>query len=313
MRYHHIPVMLDEVVAYLQPEPGKKFIDCTLGGAGYTLALAKIVGPAGKVVAFDLDSLAIKNAQESLDQQHLTQVELVQANFAVVGREAGERYPNEKFDGVVFDLGLSSAQLDDRTRGFSFVGDLPLDMSFAGSSQATIKLINKAKPAELEKIIKEFGEERYYRSIVKSIVEFRRHQPITTTGQLVEAIARAVPAAYRHDRRLNFATRTFQSLRIATNEELVSLEAALPQALALLKPGGRLVVVSFHSLEDRLVKQFFVREAKDCVCPPQNFICACGHQAELNILTKKPITATAEEIAHNPRSSSAKLRAAEKI
>lgn len=305
--------MLDEVLDYLAPAAGKKFIDCTLGGAGYTLALAKAVGPTGKTIAFDLDALAIKSAQESLDQQHLSQVELIQANFADLQIEISERYPQEKFDGVVFDLGLSSAQLDDKARGFSFVGDSPLDMSFSGSNQSTIKLINKAKQAELEKIIKDFGEERYYRSIAKSIVEFRRHQPLATTGQLVEAIARAVPAAYRHDRRLNFATRTFQSIRIATNDELVSLEAALPQALALLKPGGRLVVVSFHSLEDRLVKQFFGVQAKDCVCPPQNFICACGHQAELKILTKKPITATADEIAHNPRSSSAKLRAAEKV
>jgi 16S rRNA (cytosine1402-N4)-methyltransferase len=310
MEYQHQPVMLNEVIKYLDPRPGNLFIDCTLGGAGYAIALAE--REAAKVLAIDLDELAINNAEAKIAKLGLDNLVLAQGNFKDVLDIATEKIgAGVKFSGIVFDLGLSSAQLDDRSRGFSFLHDGPLDMSFAGSNKVEF-IVNKYQETELYKIIKEYGEERYARSIASKIVAARKNKPLQTTNELVEVIASAVPGVYRRDR-IHFATRTFQALRIAANDELHNLELALPQCLSLLEPGGKLVVVSFHSLEDRIVKNYFRLEGRDCICPPQAPACVCGHRALVKILTKRPIMAIAEEIQDNPRSRSAKLRAAERI
>ena len=294
MSYQHVPVMLTEILAYLGPVPGKTFIDCTLGGGGYTFALARAVGPSGEVVSLDIDRLAIANAKALISSQNLKNIRLFNDNFRNLAAVAAAAFPeNGQVDGIVFDLGLSSAQLEDEARGFSFKGERPLDMSFGpANTRSTAAIVNGYSLPDLTAIFREYGEERYAYRIAKAIVEVRRTQPLRTTGDLVQVIEAAVPSRFRA--RIHPATRIFQALRMETNDELASLREALAAALILLKPGGRLVVVSFHSGEDRIVKRFF----KDT--------------ADLEILTKRPLIPTEEEVAANPRSRSAKLRAASK-
>ncbi len=298
MEYRHIPVMLREAMEYLQPQSGGVIVDCTLGGGGYTLEIAKRVGEQGKVIAIDADELAITNAKSKIQNEKLRNIILVHGNFknlqAIINQVG-----LEKVDGVVFDLGLSSAQLQDTTRGFSFGSTAALNMSFGSKklevrNKNTEEIVNEFKQAELEKIIREYGEERYAGRITEAIVKAR---PLVTAKALAEVIARAVPPQYRYGR-IHPATRTFQALRIATNDELNNLKVALPQAVEMLAAGGRLAVVSYHSLEDRIVKRF-LRERQN--------------QGALKILTKKVIVASEEEEQANPRARSAKLRAAEKI
>lgn len=316
--YKHIPVMLGEIIKYLDPKPGENFIDCTLGGGGYTLEIAKRVGEKGKVLAIDLDEKAIENAKLQISNYKLYNIILANGNFKDLQTIVKEEFKNKeiKWNGIVFDLGLSSAQLTDKSRGFAFQLDAPIDMAFGHEIQntehRTQNIINKYKQEELEKIIREYGEERYAGRIARVIVEHRKIEPIVTTGQLVEIIESVVPASYKH-KKIHFATRTFQALRIATNKELENLEIALPQAINLLTKGGKLVVISFHSLEDRIVKNYLKTESKDCVCPAEFPICQCEHKARVKILTKKPLLPSDEEIEKNPRARSAKMRAAEKI
>jgi len=319
MIYRHIPVLLEEVIRSLQPMPGGHFIDCTLGGGGYTQEIARLVGYNGKVLSIDLDPMAIENAKAKFKSAGLDNIVISNDNFRnlsqIISREF-EREPDIRFDGIVFDLGLSSAQLEDRNRGFSFQDPTaPLKMGFGASTagKSAQDIVNEWKEEDLAKIIYEYGEERFARSIAKGIIKRRSSDPIKNVGELVEAIGGSVPAAYRNDRRIHFATRTFQALRIAENRELESLELVLPQAVRLLKSGGRIAVVTFHSLEDRIVKHYFKSESMGCICPPKMPVCGCGHQASLKILTKKAVGPTADEIKNNPRSRSAKLRAAEKI
>ena len=317
MEYRHEPVMLREVLEHLDPRPGQFFIDCTLGGAGYTLALAERVGPEGLVLAIDLDEWAIKNAKERIEGKRLKNIILENDNFrnlAKIYRRHFEDKPALKLAGVVFDLGLSGAQLEDRTRGFSFKQDHPLNMAFGrqAGGPSTGEILNDWEEKDLEGIIREYGEERFSKRIAKEIVIYRRTEAIESTGQLTEIIRRAIPARFRHGA-IDPATRTFQALRIATNQELENIEAALPQALELLDKGGRIAAVSFHSLEDRLIKNFYKEEGRDCVCPPEFPVCRCDHRARLKIVTAKALKPTAEEIGRNPRSRSAKLRVAEKI
>jgi len=294
MSYQHIPVMLDEVIKYLKPRLGKKYIDCTLGGAGYTVALAKKLGNQGRVVGIDLDELAIKNAQALISEQKLLNIILINDNFKNLETILSEKFPvGSKFDGIVFDLGLSSAQLDDEARGFSFKGDRPLDMSFGPVNQSsTEEIVNRYPLLELTRIFREYGEEKHAYRIAKAIVEARRTQRIKTTADLTAVIEKAIP--FRYQSKIHPATRVFQALRMETNEELASLLEVLPVAVSFLKPLGRLVVVSFHSGEDRIVKRFFKGEEG------------------LKILTKRPLVPTEAETENNPRARSAKLRVAEK-
>ncbi len=295
MSYEHLPVMLDEVLKYLKPRPGKKYIDCTLGGASYTVALAKIVGDQGRVIGVDLDELAIKNAATIIKEQKLENITLIKDNFKNLKTIVEENFKGtSQFDGIVFDLGLSSAQLDDEVRGFSFRGDRPLDMSFGPANQnSTEEIVNHYSLLELTRIFREYGEEKHAYRIAKAIIEVRREKRIKTTADLVAIIEQAVP--FRHHSKIHSATRVFQALRMETNEELNSLRDVLPDAVSLLKPQGRLVVVSFHSGEDRIVKRYFKGETN------------------LAILTKRPLVPTEAETENNPRARSAKLRAAEKI
>lgn len=312
-----------EVLEYLNPQVGQYFIDCTLGGAGYTIAIAKMVRNNGKVLAIDADKLAIQNAEFLISPPakarhwragnfQLSNTILVQDNYKNLSKIVKEHFNNKKVNGIVFDLGLSTAQLEDRNRGFSFQKDTPLDMAFGQNENKTTDIVNKWSQAELEKIIKEYGEERYARKITQEIIKYRKNKQIKTTKQLVEIIKSAVPHKYLFSK-IHPATRTFQALRIATNNELENLHITLPQAVDLLSKKGRLVVISYHSLEDRIVKKFIKQEAKDCICPKDYPACRCQHQARLKILTKKIIRPTEEEVLNNPKARSAKLRAAEKI
>lgn len=295
MIYFHVPVMLSEVLNYLDPRPGKKYVDCTLGGAGYTVALAKEVGASGQIMGIDLDELAIKNAQAVIDEQKLENIILINDNFKNLKSVINEKFSSQmKLDGIVFDLGLSSAQLDDETRGFSFKGDRPLDMSFGPANQlSTEEIINTYPLLELTRIFQEYGEEKHAYRIAKEIVEVRKNKKIKTTADLVTIIESVIPFRFRS--KIHPATKVFQALRMETNEELKALSEVLPEAVSLLKPHGRLVVVSFHSGEDRIVKRFLKAEAG------------------LKILTKRPLVPSREESTENPRARSAKLRAAEKI
>lgn len=314
MEYRHVSVMLGEVIGNLNLEKGDYVIDCTLGGAGYTLAIAGKIGDEGRVVSIDLDKLAIENASELIEKKKIKNITLVNDSFRHVAEIAKENFGDRRASGVAFDLGLSSAQLDDAARGFSFKIDAPLNMSFGDNVQgeATEKIVNYWREEELTRIFREYGEERFASRIAKGIIQYRKTGEIKTTGQLVEIIKKAIPKKFQFGD-IHPATRTFQALRMATNEELQSLEEALRGSLEILEKGGRIAVVSFHSLEDRVVKNFFKEESKDCVCPPDFPVCRCDHRAKLKILTKKPILPTEEEVKTNPRARSAKLRVAEKI
>lgn len=295
MGYSHKSVMLREVLKFLNPQPGQTFIDCTLGGAGYTLAIATAVGEKGKVVGIDLDSLALKNAAAEITDRKLKNIILVEDNFKNLETIIEANLPSgAKVDGIVMDLGLSSAQLDDESRGFSFKGDRPLNMAFGPINDAsTVDIVNHYPLLELTRIFREYGEEREAYRIAKAIVENRRLKKLTTTGDLVALIEKVVPPRFRS--RIHPATKIFQALRMETNEELKALSEALLAAAQALRPGGRLAVVSFHSGEDRIVKRYL----KDT--------------PGWKILTKRPETPQEDEIEANPRARSAKLRAAERI
>lgn len=318
-KYYHKPVLLREALEYLDPQPGGKFIDCTLGGGGYARALAQRVGDKGFVVGLDRDQSAIDHAQSEVRALGLSNIFLIKKDFRDIKKAAAEAVEGRIegcFSGAVFDLGLSSAQLNDSGTGMSFLREGPLNMRFDRTSreesgQTAGNIVNKYPEKRLAALLREYGQEKFAGRIAKQIASERRQAPIDTTFRLVEIIRKAVPANYAHSR-LHFATRTFQALRIEVNQELDSLKEALPQALELLGPGGRLVVISYHSLEDRIVKDFFKKESRDCLCPPEAPECHCGHIGQIKRLTKKVVKPSEEEIAANPRARSAKLRVAEK-
>lgn len=303
--WHHEPVLLAEVLEVLAPRPGGQYVDATLGLGGHAVALLRASAPGGRVLGIDRDSAVLQEAVRRLRYAGERLAPVV-GNFADMGRLARER-GFMPVDGVLMDLGASSPQLDDPARGFSFQQSGPLDMRMGKDSELTAAdIVNSWPEEEIRRVLWEYGEERYARRIARAICETR---PIADTGALADLVVRVVG---RRDR-IHPATRTFQALRIAVNDELGALERALPQALDLLAVGGRLAVIAFHSLEDRIVKQFLRREASDCICPPRLPACVCGHHARVRILTKKPISASPEEVARNPRSRSAKLRAAVRI
>lgn len=312
--YQHTPVLLHEVLEYLQPSVGGSFIDATLGGGGYTQALMEAVGVKGKVLSLDLDVDAITNFELRISNHALReQVTVRQGNFKDIAAIAQE-HGFTGVDGIVADIGLSSYELDAAGRGISFKHDEPLDMRFdaaSGGVTATELLADKSE-AELAILFSTFGEERHARSIARNIVRKRTEEAVTRTTQLVDIITNSLPRAVRHKVQ-DSCRRIFQALRIAVNGELENLREFLPAALGVLAPGGRLVVVSFHSLEDRIVKQFFVQAATGCVCPPNFPHCVCGKTPQVQILTRRPVSAGEAELAQNSRSRPAKLRAALKL
>ncbi|HET9919463.1 MAG TPA: 16S rRNA (cytosine(1402)-N(4))-methyltransferase RsmH [Ktedonobacteraceae bacterium] len=325
MQTRHVPVMLEEVLKYLQPVAGGSYVDGTLGGGGHTAAILERSAPDGRVLGIDTDQQALERVRERFPE--LVQngrLVLVHGNFAELARivdEAGF----VSVQGILLDLGFSSDQMESAERGFAFSAEGPLDMRLDQSQSLTAAdLVNTLSEQELADIFWRYGEEKRSRQIARRIVREREKGVIRTTAQLATLAAAGVPYRYKH-RAIHPATRVFQALRIAVNRELEQLEAVLPQALDVLTASmkravegesgevraGRMVIISFHSLEDRLVKQFTRREAKDCICPPGTPVCICGHKARLRILTPKPVTASAEEVSANPRARSAKLRAAE--
>jgi 16S rRNA (cytosine1402-N4)-methyltransferase len=307
----HVTVLPAETLDLLAPAHGGRYIDGTLGGGGHTALLLARSAPDGRALGIDADPAALERVRQRMPEE-VTSGRLVlrQGNFAEMAglaRAAGF----DPVDGIVLDLGLSSDQLADRARGFSFAADAPLDMRFDSTrGQSAAELVNTLDEGELADLLYRYGEERRSRAIARRIVERRRSAPIARTGelaQLVQSVVHGRPGG------IHPATRTFQALRIAVNDELASLEAALPAAVTLLRPGGRLAVISFHSLEDRIVKRFFQAEERGCVCPPELPACVCGRSPTLRVLTRHPVTAEAAELAANPRARSAKLRAAERL
>lgn len=301
----HIPVLYDEVLDGLQVQPGGKYIDATLGTGGHAGGILRASAPDGQLLGLDADSEAVTFAQQAL-QSFGDRIVVQAANFRRLETVA-LALGFEQVHGILMDLGISSRQLADAGRGFAFSQEGPLDMRMdLGQERTAADLVNHLPVAELADLLWQYGEERRSRRIARAIVAAR---PITTTVQLADLIAGTVGRREK----IHPATRTFQALRIAVNEELQALTLALPQARDLLQPGGRLAVISFHSLEDRLIKRFYQQEARHCICPPETPICICQHQATLQTITRKPIRPTDEEIKQNPRCRSAKLRIAERL
>ncbi len=302
----HTPVLLEEAMWALAVQPGGRYIDCTLGGGGYAAAIMEHSQPGGQLLGLDADPEAIDSARGRL-AKYGDAILLVNDNF--VNLEAiAYRYDFHPVHGIIFDLGLSSMQLGSASRGFSFQEEGPLDMRFSPKLEVTAAdIVNQSSEAELANIIRAYGEEPHAQRIARFIMKAR---PIETTRELADLVERATGG---RKGRIHPATRTFQALRIAVNHELENLELSLKQAVNLLGFGGRLVVVSYHSLEDRVVKRVLQRESRDCVCPPGTPECLCGHTASLRMVAKKIITPSPEELSANPRSRSARLRVAERI
>ena len=302
----HIPVLSNEVSEALAIQPGGRYIDCTLGGGGHAAAILEKSAPGGQLLGIDADPAAIALAKNNLAVYGEAAL-FVNDNFANL-KAIANRYNFKPVHGILMDLGLSSMQLSKGGRGFSFQEDAPLDMRFNPAQRTTAAdIVNSLSERELAKIIFEYGEERQSRIIAKQIIANR---PVKTTGQLADIVAAAKGG--RHGK-IHPATRTFQALRIAVNRELDNLKAALEQAVELLGFDGRLVVITYHSLEDRVVKQFMAEEARECICPPETPVCICKHHARLKLVNKKVITPFPAEIRANPRSRSAKMRVAERV
>jgi 16S rRNA (cytosine1402-N4)-methyltransferase len=303
--------LLAEVTHYLSPHPGSIVVDCTLGGAGHAAKIAAAIAPDGLLIGIDQDDSALAAAAATLRLGQ--QARLLKGNFGDLDRLLSDaKVPYA--DGFLFDLGVSSPQLDFAERGFSYQTDAPLDMRMdpnAGGITAA-DVVESYQEADLARVIRDYGEERWAARIAAFIVAARARRPVTTTLQLVDVIKAAIPAAARKDGP-HPARRTFQALRIEVNHELEVLERALDAAVRWLVPGGRIVVISYHSLEDRVVKQTFARLSQGCTCPPGLPVCVCGAVPVLRVLTRRAVTPSAEEVERNPRSRSAKLRASEKV
>ncbi|MDA5108761.1 16S rRNA (cytosine(1402)-N(4))-methyltransferase RsmH [Brevibacillus thermoruber] len=311
MSFHHVTVLREEAVDGLNIRPDGVYVDCTLGGAGHSSLIASRLGAGGRLIAIDQDDWALDNARERL-APYIDKVTLVKSNFRRIRDVVGD-LGLDGVDGVLFDLGVSSPQLDEGERGFSYNADAPLDMRMDQDAPlSAYDVVNEWDEEELARIIWEYGEEKFSRRIARQIVQRRKHAPVRTTGELVELIKEAIPAAARRSGP-HPAKRTFQAIRIAVNDELDAFREAVVDAIGLLRPQGRVSVITFHSLEDRICKQVFQDFAKGCTCPPSFPVCTCGNQASVKIITRKPILPSEAELAANPRARSAKLRVAEKL
>jgi 16S rRNA (cytosine1402-N4)-methyltransferase len=312
MKEGHLPVLVEEVMSTLAPAPGSLQIDATVGGGGHTARILLATDPDGRLLGLDADGAAIARVGQRL-ARFGDRLVLRQSNF----RELGAVAPKAGFsaaDGCLFDLGLSSFQLADAARGFSFRTEGPLDMRFDPSRGVPAsELIATLDTAELTALFRRYAEEPFAPRIARAIVEARRTAPISTAQELADVVERAAPRAPRGRRPIHPATRVFQALRIAVNEELEALQEGLAAAVEVLRPGGRLVVLSYHSLEDRIVKRFFQAERRGCVCPPEVPVCVCGRNPRLRLVTRRSVTPSRDEIATNPRARSARLRAAERL
>lgn len=308
----HLPVLYHEIIHALQPRRGGHYVDGTLGAGGHAYGILESSSPDGRLLGMDLDPQALELARQRLAPFGSRAI-IVKASYTSLLTQL-QRLKWPAVDGVLLDLGVSSMQFDTPQRGFSFQADAPLDMRFDPENPLrAVDLVNDLPETDLADIIYRYGEERRSRQIARAIVNSR---PIHTTGQLAEVVARAVSGGRKKRRSrksVHPATQTFQALRIAVNDELNALETVLPQAVKALATGGRIAVISFHSLEDRIVKLFFRQESKDCICPPKQPVCTCGHRATLKVITRQPLRPSEAEMESNPRSRSAKLRVAERL
>ncbi len=302
----HRPVLYHEIIHALRPQRDGFYVDGTIGAAGHAIGILQSSEPNGRLLGFDVDPQALSIARRRLEKYE-SRIVLILASYTTL-REQLDKLGWKSVDGILLDLGVSSMQLDTANRGFSFRTDAPLDMRFdPGSPVSAADLVNNLPEKELADLLYQYGEERRSRQVAKTIVQSR---PLYSTVQLAEVVARVTSGGRKG---LHPATRTFQALRIAVNNELKAIEEVLPQAVNALAQGGRLAVISFHSLEDRIIKGFFRRESRDCICPPSQPVCTCGHRAELREITRRPIQPQETEMAENPRSRSARLRVAEKL
>lgn len=304
----HRPVLLQETIDNLISNPHGTYVDCTLGGGGHLRYLTEKLESDAKVIGLDKDADILQQTRKDLQGLNVT---LIQSDFKYL-KQVLQDLELELVDGIMMDLGVSSFQLDTAARGFSFHEDAVLDMRMNQEQYLTAQdIVNNFDEDEITDILFKYGEEKYARSISRAIVSYRGGKSIEGTLELADIIKGAVPAKYRREK--HPARKSFQALRIAVNDELGALREVLPQAVDVLRPGGRLCVISFHSLEDRIVKQYMQEQAKICTCPPSFPICICGQKPPLRIIKRKPIVATAEECENNPRARSAKLRVAERI
>ena len=302
----HQPVLYHEIILALRPQSSGRYVDATVGAGGHAWGILKSSAPDGQLLGFDLDPQALALARERL-VEFGERASLVEASYTTLNQQILAR-GWDSLQGIVIDLGVSSMQLDTPERGFSFQSEGPLDMRFSPTHPLqAADILNDWNERELANLLWRYGEEQHSRRIARAIVQAR---PLRTTRQLADLIARQTGGRKGH---IHPATRTFQALRIAVNQELEAIEAFLPQAVKALAPGGRLAVIAFHSLEDRLVKQYFRQESRDCICPPQQPVCTCGHRASVVEVNRKPVEATEVEKQSNPRARSARLRVVEKL
>lgn len=310
-KFHHVSVMPEETVNGLVTNLSGTYVDCTLGGAGHSQIIADKLNEDGRLIGIDQDTAAIAAATERLAGVKC-HVNIVKANFSNLETILREQ-DAEEIDGILFDLGVSSHQLDTAERGFSYMQDAPLDMRMNQQAEfSAYDIINKYDLDELCRIFKEYGEERWYKRIAQFIVEARKTAPIKTTGELVDIIKKAVPAAVRNAKGGHPAKRIFQAVRIEVNNELGILEEAFRTAVKHLKPGGRIAIITFHSLEDRIAKNVLKEMSSRCICPPSLPVCVCNHKPEIKLLVKAAV-ASDNELEQNSRAKSAKLRIAEKL
>ena len=307
MDFVHKSVMLNECIENLAVKSDGIYVDGTVGGAGHSTEIAKRLGENGRLIAFDRDPDAIKAATERLAPYNAT---VVRSNFSRM-REVLNEMNIEKVDGILLDLGVSSHQLDVGERGFSYHADAPLDMRMSKEGLSAADIVNTYSKDELAKILFEYGEEKFAWRIAENIISARTEKPLSTTGELAEIVKQSVPAKVRREK--NPCKKTFQAVRIAVNGELDHLSRGLDEAFELLKPGGRIAVITFHSLEDRMVKQKFAALCKGCICDPRLPQCICGRTPQARLVNRKPIEASAGELEENNRSRSAKLRVLERI
>ncbi len=307
-KFEHYSVMLGECIDGLNIKPDGLYVDCTAGGGGHSLKIVEKLNETGRLIAIDRDPEAISAVKKRLSS-HIDKVELVNDNFSNLKAILGER----KADGVLIDLGVSSYQLDTASRGFSYIHDAPLDMRMNPSDPISARdIVNRYSEAELADVIFKYGEEKFSRRIASDIVKQRNIKPIETTLELAELVSRAIPAKFR-EKGSNPAKRTFQAIRIEVNHELDIIAPTVKAIADILSPGGRMAIITFHSLEDRLVKQTMGELSKGCTCPPEFPVCVCGKAPIIKQITRKPILPSEEELSENKRSHSAKLRVAEKI
>ncbi len=315
--FHHVTVLKEEAVEGLRVKPDGIYVDCTLGGAGHSLLIASRLKPPGLLIGLDQDEHALAYAEQRL-KPYMDRVRLAKSNFRRL-HDVLKQLPVPlldgipKVDGVLFDLGVSSPQLDEAERGFSYNQDAELDMRMDRTARLTARdIVNGWPEEEIARILFDYGEEKFARNIARHIVRAREAEPIETTGRLADLIKEAIPAAARRTGP-HPAKRSFQAIRIAVNDELGAFEEALEQAILSLNAGGRVAVITFHSLEDRLCKRIFAKNVEKCTCPPDFPVCVCRKEGTLKLVNKKPIVPGAAELKANPRSRSAKLRIAEKL